>query len=120
LQSSIFSIIPIALPLPNKRCVQNTIAFLLSALGMASMKAEASFAGLEPSTGNPMIKRSKFPMADGCVAAMSKIGAFVVSAIACAKRLVFPVLEKKTTQAFMVQNSAISADITFDIASLRC
>jgi hypothetical protein len=58
------------------------------------MKAEASFAGLAPSTGVPMIRRSQSWMALGCVSAIEKMGAFTVSAIACASRLVFPVLEK--------------------------
>lgn len=73
-----------------------------SFLGIVSMKAKVSFAGLEPSTGVPRIKRAKFSRADGSVDAMLKMGAFTVSAIASARRLVFPVLEKYNTQAFMV------------------
>lgn len=61
---------------------------------MFCMNVAVSFAGLAPSTGVPKIKRSKFSMFDGCVAEMSKIVAFIVSAIAWAKRLVLPVLEK--------------------------
>jgi len=86
---------------------------LPSVLGMLSIKATISFAGLEPSTGVPMIKRSKFSMVDGGVDVMSKMGAFAVSAIACASRLVFPVLEKYTMQVLMVLEYACSANITF-------
>ena len=45
------------------------------------MKAKVSFAGLEPSTGVPRIKRSNFSMADGSVDAMLRMGAFTVSAM---------------------------------------
>ena len=82
--------------------MQNNIAFLVSIWGKLSMKAAVSFAGLEPSTGVPSIKRSKLSMADGWVDNKSKMGAFVVSTMACASRLVFPVLEKYTTQGFMI------------------
>ena len=41
-------------------------------------------------------------MTDGSVDAMLKMSASTVSAIASARRLVFPVLEKYNTQAFMV------------------
>ena len=61
---------------------------------MPSMNATVSLAGLEPSTGVPKIKRSKFSMVDGNVPAISMKGAFTVSAIAWANRLVLPVLEK--------------------------
>ena len=61
---------------------------------MAPTNAKVSFAGLKPSMGVPRIRRSKFSMADGWVDAISWMGAFAVSAIAWAKRLVFPVLEK--------------------------
>ena len=58
------------------------------------MKAKVSFAGLEPSTGVPKIRRSQFSRVDVWVEAKSEIDAFAVSAIAWAKRFVFPVLEK--------------------------
>ena len=109
------------LPFQN-RCVQNKIVFLPSALGKRSTKAEASCAGLEPSTGVPMISRSYFSAIEGSEEAMSKAGAFVDSAIASAMRLVLPVLEKYSTQIFMSRYFRWSLYIIFggSDAEKRC
>lgn len=41
------------------------------------------------------------------------MGAFAVSAIAWTKRLVFPVLEKYSTEVFMISECSFSSNILF-------
>jgi hypothetical protein len=94
LADKVFSIAFMVLLFPNKRYVQNRMAFFPSSLGMVSMNAMVYFAGLAPSTGVPKITRSQFSRVDGWVEAKSEMGAFAELAIAWAKRFVFPVLEK--------------------------
>jgi hypothetical protein len=65
------------------------------------MNTTVSLAGLPPSTGVPKISRSKLAAAVGWVNAKSSRGNFAASAMACAKRLVFPVLEKYTIHGFI-------------------
>ena len=82
--------------------MQNKIAFLSSALGRRSTKAMVSFAGLKPSTGVPKISRSQFSVIEGSEEVMLRAVVFVDVAIASAMRFVLPVLEKYSTQVFMV------------------
>lgn len=74
--------------------MQKMIAFLAVTIGKLERYVWASLAGLEPSTGVPKISRSKAAIFDGSASESSYMGAFAVSANACAKRLVLPVLEK--------------------------
>jgi len=79
---------------PKRRKVQNRITFLPSNFGRLSMNAKVSFAGLPPSTGVPRIKRSQVCSVEGATDVKSWMDAFAASAIAWAKCLVLPVLEK--------------------------
>ena len=81
--------------------MQNRIDFLPSVFGKRSKKATVSFAGLKPSTGVPTISMSKPSTAEGSEEVMPKTGALADSAMASAIRLVFPVLEKYSTQGFI-------------------
>ena len=79
------------------------------------MNAAVSLAGLEPSTGVPKIRGSKVSIVEGNVPDISMMGAFTASAMAWAKRLVLPVLEKSDYARIHGLNSRWIVYLTFHL-----
>jgi len=86
----------------QRRKVQNRIPFCLQFSASVPRMPQSPLQVWNPQRVCPRISRSQFSTTDGSEVAMSKAGAFVKSEIASARRLVFPVLEKYSTQGFII------------------